>query len=199
MELIWIRHLQTPGNEKRQYIGSTDEPLSEKTVEGFLKNPAEYSEVERVICSPMLRCIQTAELMFPGTERKTEPRLRECDFGQFEGKTYEELKSVPKYIAWLKSNGTIPFPGGEEQSVFRRRSVEGAIDQIEWLIEKKVQRAAFVVHGGTIIAEFEQLAEEKKNFYDWQVGNGSGYRVIIDEKEWKTGNKKLRKVEKLWD
>ena len=75
MELIWIRHLQTPGNEKRQYIGSTDEPLSEKTVEGFLKNPAEYSEVERVICSPMLRCIQTAELMFPGTERKTEPRL----------------------------------------------------------------------------------------------------------------------------
>ena len=96
MELIWIRHLQTPGNEKRQYIGSTDEPLSEKTVEGFLKNPAEYSEVERVICSPMLRCIQTAELMFPGTERKTEPRLRECDFGQFEGKTYEELKSVPK-------------------------------------------------------------------------------------------------------
>ena len=128
MELIWIRHLQTPGNEKRQYIGSTDEPLSEKTVEGFLKNPAEYSEVERVICSPMLRCIQTAELMFPGTERKT-----------------------------------------------------------------------FVVHGGTIMAVFEQLAEEKKNFYDWQVGNGSGYRVIIDEKEWKTGNKKLRKVEKLWD
>ena len=62
MELIWIRHLQTPGNEKRQYIGSTDEPLSEKTVEGFLKNPAEYSEVERVICSPMLRCIQTAEV-----------------------------------------------------------------------------------------------------------------------------------------
>ena len=187
MELIWIRHLQTPGNEKRQYIGSTDEPLSEKTVEGFLKNPAEYSEVERVICSPMLRCIQTAELMFPGTERKTEPRLRECDFGQFEGKTYEELKSVPKYIAWLKSNGTITFPGGEEQSVFRRRSVEGAIEQIEWLIEKKVQRAAFVVHGGTIMAVFEQLAEEKKNFYDWQVGNGSGYRVIIDEKEWKTG------------
>lgn len=66
-------------------------------------------------------------------------------------------------------------------------------------IEKKVQRAAFVVHGGTIMAVFEQLAEEKKNFYDWQVGNGSGYRVIIDEKEWKTGNKKLRKVEKLWD
>ena len=199
MELIWIRHLQTPGNEKRQYIGSNGRTIVREDSRRFFENPAEYSEVERVICSPMLRCIQTAELMFPGTERKTEPRLRECDFGQFEGKTYEELKSVPKYIAWHEIEWYAFIPGGEEQSVFRRRSVEGAIEQIEWLIEKKVQRAAFVVHGGTIMAVFEQLAEEKKNFYDWQVGNGSGYRVIIDEKEWKTGNKKLRKVEKLWD
>ena len=178
-----------------KYIGSTDEPLSEKTVEGFLKNPAEYSEVERVICSPMLRCIQTAELMFPGTERKTEPRLRECDFGQFEGKTYEELKSVPKYIAWLKSNGTITFPGGEEQSVFRRRSVEGAIEQIEWLIEKKVQRAAFVVHGGTIMNIMEQYALPKKEFYEWHVGNGCGYLVELDPVLWKKDRRNLKLLE----
>jgi len=199
LKIMLIRHFATPGNEKRQYIGSTDEVLSEKTA--FLKRS--YPIPEYIIASPMKRCVQTAKRIW-GTDLSgcpivLEPLMRECDFGQFEGKTYEELKSVPKYIAWLKSNGTIPFPGGEEQSVFRRRSVEGAIEQIEWLIEKKVQRAAFVVHGGTIMAVFEQLAEEKKNFYDWQVGNGSGYRVIIDEKEWKTGNKKLRKVEKLWD
>lgn len=199
MKIMLIRHFATPGNEKRQYIGSTDEVLSEKTA--FLKRS--YPIPEYIIASPMKRCVQTAKRIW-GTDLSgcpivLEPLMRECDFGQFEGKTYEELKSVPKYIAWLKSNGTIPFPGGEEQSVFRRRSVEGAIEQIEWLIEKKVQRAAFVVHGGTIMAVFEQLAEEKKNFYDWQLGNGSGYRVIIDEKEWKTGNKKLRKVEKLWD
>lgn len=199
MKIMLIRHFATPGNEKRQYIGSTDEVLSEKTA--FLKRS--YPIPEYIIASPMKRCVQTAKRIW-GTDLSgcpivLEPLMRECDFGQFEGKTYEELKSVPKYIAWLKSNGTITFPCGEEQSVFRRRSVEGAIEQIEWLIEKKVQRAAFVVHGGTIMAVFEQLAEEKKNFYDWQVGNGSGYRVIIDEKEWKTGNKKLRKVEKLWD
>lgn len=199
MKIMLIRHFATPGNEKRQYIGSTDEVLSEKTA--FLKRS--YPIPEYIIASPMKRCVQTAKRIW-GTDLSgcpivLEPLMRECDFGQFEGKTYEELKSVPKYIAWLKSNGTITFPGGEEQSVFRRRSVEGAIEQIEWLIEKKVQRAVFVVHGGTIMAVFEQLAEEKKNFYDWQVGNGSGYRVIIDEKEWKTGNKKLRKVEKLWD
>ena len=35
MELILIRHLKTPGNEKRQYIGSTDEELSEQEVLNF--------------------------------------------------------------------------------------------------------------------------------------------------------------------
>src|SRR5699024_10968512 len=35
MEVIFIRHLPTPGNEKRQYIGSTDETLSEQAVKIF--------------------------------------------------------------------------------------------------------------------------------------------------------------------
>ena len=35
LKIMLIRHFATPGNEKRQYIGSTDEVLSEKTA--FLK------------------------------------------------------------------------------------------------------------------------------------------------------------------
>ena len=37
MKIIFIRHLPTPGNEKRQYIGSTDEDLSQGAVERFRK------------------------------------------------------------------------------------------------------------------------------------------------------------------
>ena len=35
MRVVFIRHLCTPGNEKRQYIGRTDEDLSEQAVEEF--------------------------------------------------------------------------------------------------------------------------------------------------------------------
>ena len=35
MKIVFIRHLKTPGNEKRQYIGRTDEDLSEQAVEEF--------------------------------------------------------------------------------------------------------------------------------------------------------------------
>ncbi len=34
-------------------------------------------------------------------------------------------------------------------------------------------RSFFVVHGGTIMAVMEAFSEEKKSYYDWQVG-GTG-------------------------
>ena len=49
LKIMLIRHFATPGNEKRQYIGSTDEVLSEKTA--FLKRS--YPIPEYIIASPM--------------------------------------------------------------------------------------------------------------------------------------------------
>lgn len=57
LKIMLIRHFATPGNEKRQYIGSTDEVLSEKTA--FLKRS--YPIPEYIIASPMKRCVQTAK------------------------------------------------------------------------------------------------------------------------------------------
>ena len=96
MELILIRHLKTPGNEKRQYIGSTDEELSEQEVLNFKQRYKidSYPQVQQVIVSPMKRCIQTAELIYPEVQIQQESLLKECDFGIFEGKTYEELKEL---------------------------------------------------------------------------------------------------------
>ena len=96
MELILIRHLKTPGNEKRQYIGSTDEELSEQEVLNFKQKYKidSYPQVQQVIVSPMKRCIQTAELIYPKNQITQEVLLKECDFGIFEGKTYEELKEL---------------------------------------------------------------------------------------------------------
>ena len=54
LKIMLIRHFATPGNEKRQYIGSTDEVLSEKTA--FLKRS--YPIPEYIIASPMKRCVQ---------------------------------------------------------------------------------------------------------------------------------------------
>lgn len=199
MELILIRHLKTPGNEKRQYIGSTDEDLSEQEVLNFKKKckQASYPQVQQVIVSPMKRCVQTAELIYLNMQMQLEPLLKECDFGIFEGKTYEELKDRAEYQAWLDSGGTIAFPEGEEQKEFRSRCVRGMLCQVDRLCEENVENAAFVVHGGTIMAVLEQLAEDQKDFYYWQVENGGGYRMLVDEDEWKSGIHRFREIQKL--
>lgn len=197
MKVILIRHLPTPGNEKRQYIGRTDEGLSKRAVEEFLARNVKAMEVQHIVASPMKRCIQTAELIWPGQKIRTEPLLKECDFGLFEGKTYEELKSEPDYIRWLESGGKTAFPQGESQETFRARCAEGVKRQIRCYMEKGACSLAFVVHGGTIMAALEALAEGKHTFYDWQTGNGCGYMAEADEKEWITGTEILRNVEKV--
>ena len=199
MELILIRHLKTPGNEKRQYIGSTDEDLSEQEVLNFKKKckQASYPQVQQVIISPMKRCVQTAELIYPKNQITQEVLLKECDFGIFEGKTYEELKDRAEYQAWLDSGGTIAFPEGEEQTESRSRCVRGMLCQVDRLCKENVESAAFVVHGGTIMAVLEQLAEEQKDFYHWQVENGGGYRMLVDEEEWKSGVHRFYEIQKL--
>lgn len=212
MKVIFIRHLPTPGNEKKQYIGRTDESLSSGAVTSFhkkremyLKNPKEtdgesisfYPSAELIVASPMKRCVQTAELIYPEQKIVTEPELKECDFGRFEGKTYEELKDDPAYLAWLESGGTLAFPEGEDQEAFRSRCAEGVRRWLQKGIEEKRKSIAFVVHGGTIMAALHRLAEGEHGFYDWQTGNGRGFTALAAEVEWQEGMEILRKIREL--
>ena len=202
MRVVFIRHLCTPGNEKRQYIGRTDEDLSEQAVEESRQRQGKsigglYPPVQHIIASPLKRCLQTAKLIYPGQEINTEPMLRECDFGEYERKTYEELKNEPEYIRWMESGGMTAFPGGEEQTSFRRRCVDGVKRWIARLLEDGADSAAFVVHGGTIMAVLSELAEDKHEFYHWQVENGGGYVAEVTAEDWENGRKALRKVKRL--
>ena len=202
MKIVFIRHLKTPGNEKRQYIGRTDEDLSEQAVEEFKlrqeKSIGElYPPVQRIIASPLKRCIRTAELIYPGQEICTEPMLRECDFGKYEQKTYEDLKDEPEYIRWMESGGMTAFPGGEDQTAFRGRCVDSVKKWISRLLSEEADSAAFIVHGGTIMAVLSGLSEDAHEFYHWQVENGGGYVAEVTAEDWENGRKILRKVKRL--
>ena len=59
MKIILIRHGMTEGNLKRRYIGTTDEDLINTDC---LKG--DYPKCERIVASPLKRCIQTAEYIY---------------------------------------------------------------------------------------------------------------------------------------
>lgn len=199
MELYLIRHLKTKGNLERRYIGTTDEHLvSGRQQEEQIQNLRKRLPVPEVTAvSPMKRCIETAEQLFPGSPVILCSDFRECDFGLFENKNYEELNSVPEYQEWLDSGGTLPFPGGEAHEAFCRRCVREFEYLADRLLKEKAEIAAIVVHGGTIMAILEQFNTEHQAFYHWQVENGGVFRVILDEDSWKNGKKELKEIEKL--
>lgn len=199
MHVYLIRHLKTQGNLERRYIGRTDESLVQTPEQDarIRKMKGTLPDVEKVVASPMRRCLETAELLYTGIPLVTCEDLRECDFGLFENKNYEELKLVPEYQIWLDSEGILPFPGGEAHEEFCQRCTEGFEQMLEQCMDDCCRSVAFVVHGGTIMAILERFSGGGESFYHWQVENGGGYRMTVDEEEWKNGRKRLREIEKL--
>lgn len=181
-ELLLIRHGMTAGNKLSRYIGrGTDEPLSE---EGKAMLSAYSREMPQIVyVSPMLRCRQSAEILFPGCEQKAVEELAECDFGEFENKNYQELDGNKAYQRWIDSNGMLPFPGGESREQFRERNLLGFQKVLEHCFANNIKRAALVIHGGTIMNIMENLMEVEGSFYQWHVKNGEGYVVGLSEEK----------------
>lgn len=177
MIIYLIRHSMTAGNLKKRYIGRTDEPLCEEGIR-YLEQRM-YPQAERLYVSPMKRCIQTAECIYPGQMAHVVQELAECDFGIFENKNYQELSDCPEYQAWIDSGGELPFPGGESKEMFRRRSVRGFELVLDECKRLGVRSAALVVHGGTIMSIMERYGSPAGTYYSYQVGNGEGYELTI--------------------
>ena len=160
---IWlIRHGMTEGNRHQRYIGVTDEPLCPEGIER-LKNIT-YPKPQAIFVSPLRRCQETAEILFPEQKVRIIDQLAECDFGAFENKNYKELSDDPRYQAWIDSNGIMAFPGGESKEECAARNLEGFQRAVTTCIRENISEAALVVHGGTIMNIMEAYALPKKDF-----------------------------------
>lgn len=177
LEIQMVRHGKTAGNLLGRYIGTTDEPLCAKGVEELCGKACGNPEI--VYASPLRRCLETAEILWPGIPVVKVNDFRECDFGEFENKNYKELSGNPAYQAWIDSNGRLPFPDGESLENFKAR-VQGAFRHTIQAAEKAgYQKIALAVHGGTIMAIMEKWGTPAGEYYRWQVKNGEGFVITV--------------------
>ena len=105
MVIYLIRHGMTAGNQKKRYIGRTDEPLCQEGRERLeqIRKCALYERPDLLYVSPMLRCLETAQILFPGMKQSVIADFRECDFGEFENQNYLELAGNANYQKWIDS------------------------------------------------------------------------------------------------
>jgi len=153
-----IRHAPTAGNLLKQYIGWTNEPIEDTNVFIPISN-----DVEMVIGSDLIRCEQTARGYFPMANFQALPAFREMHFGDFECKSYEDLKGLSMYRDWIDRPFDEQPPNGESFVQFEQR-VLNEFRSVTW---NNLQY--FVLHGGVIRLLLFHFAPEQKAFWEWQV------------------------------
>ena len=181
-----IRHGQTMGNAQGQYIGSTDLPLTTEGIKQLhhLKEIAQYPAAPVVFSSPLQRCLQTAEILYPDCRPIVVDDFRECDFGEYETKTAQELADDPRFSAWMDGGIKAAPPGGESTEQFVARCTAAFEKMVEGLMKTGVTDAAVCAHGGVICCILWAYGLPEREFYDWMCPNGRGYTLRITPGIW---------------
>ena len=196
LELVVVRHGLTQWNLERRYQGQRDIPLQLPEAAAGLVRLREVLSTYRfdaVYCSDLVRCRQTLAHLVEGREEartaRFDSRLRELDFGDYEGQTYAELAELPAYRAWIDSAGEQTPPGGESAAELRQRLDAWLAEVLEgWpgVCELQSQHRVLVVTHGGVIRELRRRFEGI-GFWEGSVGQAEGRRFTLtldDREQW---------------
>lgn len=149
---IWLlRHASTMSSEEGRFLGWADEGLSHagRAEARGLRVHLSALEPEHVWSSDLRRAVDTARLAVG--EPRIDARLRELDFGELEGKTWQECSPVMREaLGRFEGFGA---PGGESLDQLRRR-VDSFLDELG------AGRHLIVTHGGVIRALLGEIGVE---------------------------------------
>ncbi len=154
LELFLLRHGQTPSSRANSFCGGgLDVPLTPEGTEMATAFADFYKAVQwnAIYFSPLERTRVTAEIirsernipMFP-TEH-----LKEIAYGQWEGKTVEEVDREyhDEHISWIADPAWYPPTGGEQATSVATRSI-GVVQSIRDAFEDG--KVLIVSHKATI-------------------------------------------------
>jgi len=195
IKLYLIRHGKTYCNEKNLYCGKSDVDLTENGIKELKESLKKitYPKCDFYFTSGAKRANQTLEIICPENKYIKLEKFFEYDFGDFELKSYEEIKLLKEYVDWIEDKEEkVKCPNGECKVEFRKRIIEGFKELIEYFTKENIKTALGVTHGGTIGMILEMLYDNKKKFYEWQPKNGEGYELTIKIKE--NGEFEIHKV-----
>ena len=186
--LYLVRHGVTSGNLSGIYTGcGTDEPLCHegKAQLQELKEKFTYPTVKTVFSSPLLRAVQSAEVLFPAAAEKIVLQdLRENHFGEFEGRAISELVGDEHFKQWLDPTAHYTPEGGESAHDFHARCREVIMQIFEYMMKSGLEQAACVTHGGVIMSMLAQRGMPKQNPEQWMADAGCGYVLHCSAEMW---------------
>ena len=149
--LILVRHAEANTSAHGRCYGSLDVDLSPEGRSHADALGAVLSSfgVHVLYSSPLRRALETARLIGAhlGLEPLVRPDLRELDFGELEGRTYDDIATSEPALwrTWMETPTAVCFPGGESYADLRTR-VANVLQEIRAQHSGSV--VALIAHGG---------------------------------------------------
>jgi probable phosphoglycerate mutase len=179
VHFLLVRHGQTAWNAQKRFMGQLDIPLDEtgRAQVAALGNRLKDEHVDMIYASDLSRAWDTAlaiqSRLASRADVKPESRLREMDFGNWQGLTYAEIQERdPQNLAhWEEDRLHHAPPNGETLLAFSERVVSA---YREWCIAHTEQKILLVGHGGSLqllLAHALGLSPDK--FWQLHLSNAS--------------------------
>jgi broad specificity phosphatase PhoE len=154
LTLVLTRHGLTDRSRPEQHLGQKIDislnAAGRRQAEA-LRRRLHPIAFERVVTSPLFRARETAEIV-AGQPVVADPRLREMDYGAWEGRTYSQIDETDRAFRseWLQHPDTLACPGGESgEDVARRVTwfLEDMLDEHRRWMARASFRAATATSG----------------------------------------------------
>lgn len=180
MNIYLLRHGETEENRKGSYYGNMDISLNSIGVSQGNKAREFFRDIKlnRVYVSDKKRTKEMAKLVLEQSDIGIiqDNRINETNFGDFEGKTYEEIKKIypSECLSWQDNWKEFVPPGGESYIALCER-VKSFMDEIK---EIQCDDILICAHSGVIRAIYCYVMNENIDLF-WKFTCKNGDISII--------------------
>lgn len=179
-----FRHGITEENKRRAYLGWNDSPLAAEAKESVV-----HEEYDAYFSSDLGRCIAMAKQLFPDKTPILLQELREMNFGEWQGRTYEQLQDNRLYQQWLSNPYHSSPPKGESFQQFADRIEAGWKKIVEFLLNNRIHSCAVMTHGGVIKYLLAHYAPQQQEFWNWKTPHDVAFKFIFSKQALRRGER----------
>lgn len=122
-KFTFLRHGQTDWNDKRLCQGQKDIPLNQKGREEALILARVIPKFSKMYSSPLIRALETAEIIGKGAYIHKLDELKERDWGSLEGISSQEMYRIEEQEE--QDPSFIPHASIETRQSFKERILKG--------------------------------------------------------------------------
>lgn len=177
LTLVLTRHGLTDRSEPEQHLGQRiDVSLNDagRAQAQALAARLAALPLDRVVTSPLFRARETAEILAGGVRIEADPRLKEMNYGAWEGRTYAEIDAADADYRgrWETSPDVLSCPGGESGNAVATRVRH-------WLEELLAEHAAWHARTALRLATESPGAPDPGGRTVLAVGHATTNRILL--------------------